>query len=86
MEILLQTLKPDYADVLRRVDLLEQSRGEVAATLGITVNNLTIRLYRARQALRRALALTCETCPIHGYLDCGCAYTKQVRGRPPRRN
>jgi RNA polymerase sigma-70 factor (ECF subfamily) len=79
MEKLLPTLRPEYADILRRVDLLEQTREAVAEALGMTVNNLTVRLHRARRALRRALELTCETCPIHGYLDCGCPYTKRLK-------
>lgn len=78
---LLPLLKPEYAEVLWRVDLLGEARESVAAGLGTTLNNLTVRLYRARRALRRALELTCETCPIHGYLDCGCGYTQRLRSR-----
>jgi hypothetical protein len=75
----LPALKPEYAEVLRRVDLAEEARETAAAALGITIGNLTVRLHRARQALRRVLELTCETCPIHGYLDCGCEYTRRLR-------
>lgn len=81
---LLPLLKPEYADILRRVDLESEPREAVATALGLTPGNLTVRLHRARQALRRALQLTCETCPIHGYLDCGCEYMKRLRsGRLP---
>lgn len=81
---LLPLLKPEYAEILRRVDLENEPRETVAAALGLTLGNLTVRLHRARQALRRALQLTCETCPIHGYLDCGCEYMKRLRsGRLP---
>lgn len=81
---LLPLLKPEYTEVLRRVDLENELREAVAAALGLTLGNLTVRLHRARQALRRALQLTCETCPIHGYLDCGCEYMKRLRsGRLP---
>lgn len=76
---LLPLLRSDYAEVLRRVDMENESREAVAAALGLTPGNLTVRLHRARQALRRALQLTCQTCPIHGYLDCGCDYTKRLR-------
>jgi RNA polymerase sigma-70 factor (ECF subfamily) len=75
----LPALKPEYAEILRRVDLAEESREAVAAALGLTMGNLTVRLHRARQALRRVLELTCETCPIHGYLDCGCEYSRKLR-------
>jgi RNA polymerase sigma factor (sigma-70 family) len=69
---LLPTLKPEYAEVLWRVDLLETPRQEVAHALGLTVNNITVRLHRARQAMKRALLLSCETCPEHGFLRCAC--------------
>ena len=69
---LLPTLKPAYADILRRVDLLGEPRQQVAAVLGVTVQNLTVRLHRARQALKRALLLWCTTCPEHGFLRCAC--------------
>jgi RNA polymerase sigma factor (sigma-70 family) len=81
---LLPLLKPEYTDTLRRVDLENEPREAVAAALGLTLGNLTVRLHRARQALRRALQLTCDTCPIQGYLDCGCEYMKRLRsGRLP---
>jgi len=69
---LLPTLKPEYADILRRVELLGEPRQQVAAALGVTVNNVTVRLHRARQAIRRALLLACTTCPEHGFLRCAC--------------
>ena len=53
---LLPRLKPDYAKVIEQVDLLERSRAEAASDLGVTTNNLTVRLHRARAALRTQLA------------------------------
>ena len=52
---LLPRLKPEYADVIYRMDLLDRSRAEAAGELGISVNNLTVRLHRARAALREQL-------------------------------
>jgi RNA polymerase sigma factor (sigma-70 family) len=78
---LLPLLKPEYADVLRRAELKNEPQEAIAAALGLTPGNLAVRLHRARQALRRALQLSCKTCPIHGYLDCGCEYTKRLRSR-----
>jgi RNA polymerase sigma factor (sigma-70 family) len=69
---LLPTLKPEYADILRRVDLLGEPRQQVATALGVTVNNVTVRLHWARQAIKRALLLWCTTCPEHGFLRCAC--------------
>jgi RNA polymerase sigma factor (sigma-70 family) len=75
---LLPTLKPEYAEVIRRVDLQKKSREKVATSLGTTVNNLTVRLHRARSALRRRLEQTCLTCPIHGFFDCCCDYARRM--------
>jgi RNA polymerase sigma factor (sigma-70 family) len=75
---LLPTLKPQYAEVIRRVDLEGESRRRVAASLQITENNLTVRLYRGRAALRRQLLQTCLTCPQHGFLQCDCANARRA--------
>ena len=68
----LPTLKPEYYDVLRRIDLAGESRSKVAETSGLTLNNLTVRLHRARQALKRALLSRCGTCTDVGFMDCEC--------------
>lgn len=72
MNELLPTLKPEYAELLRQVDLLERPVGEVAAELHITPNNASVRLHRARQGLKRRLEASCGTCAVHGCLDCSC--------------
>jgi RNA polymerase sigma-70 factor (ECF subfamily) len=77
---LLPTLKPEYADILRRVDLLGEPRQQVAAALGVTVQNIAVRLHRARQALKSALLLWCTTCPEHGFLRCACALPLRTPG------
>tara|TARA_R110002110_G_scaffold85816_4_gene223942 strand:- start:285924 stop:286538 length:615 start_codon:yes stop_codon:yes gene_type:complete len=76
---LLPTLKPEYADILWRADLIGESREGIADALGISESNLRVRLHRARQALRQRLEETCRTCPIHGYLDCDCDYGARMR-------
>jgi RNA polymerase sigma factor (sigma-70 family) len=77
---LLPTLKPEYADILRRADLLGEPSQQVAAALGVTVQNVAVRLHRARQALKRALLLWCTTCPEHGFLRCACALPLRTPG------
>ena len=69
---LLPTLKPEYAEMLRIVDLEERPLAEAAEALGITTNNAAVRAHRARQALKRQLERTCATCATHGCLDCRC--------------
>jgi|JI10StandDraft_1071094.scaffolds.fasta_scaffold353563_2 RNA polymerase sigma factor (sigma-70 family) len=71
-EGLLPTLKPAYSDLLRRIDLGGQTPESVANNLGISANNLQVRLHRARQALRKSLEHTCGACSEHGCLDCSC--------------
>lgn len=69
---LLPTLKPEYGEVIWRADLLEESRESIAESLGTSVNNINVRLHRARGALRERLLQMCRTCVIHGFLDCDC--------------
>lgn len=54
------------------MDLLGELRERVAASLGVTLNNVTVRLHRGRQALKKRLQEMRLTCPIHGFLDCRC--------------
>jgi len=77
-ESVLPSLKAEYAEVLRRVDLGEEEPAQVAATLGITLNNLTVRLHRARQSLRKSLEKICGVCTRHGCLDCTCEHTRHA--------
>jgi len=78
---LLPTIKPEYAEVVWRVDLQEQPRETVARDLGITLNNITVRLHRGRQALKTRLEQMCLTCPVHGFLDCDCDAAEKARAR-----
>ena len=70
---LLPMIAPQYADVIRQLDLDEKSPEAVAETLGISRNNLNVRLHRARQQLKQRLEETCRVCARHGCLDCDCA-------------
>jgi RNA polymerase sigma-70 factor (ECF subfamily) len=69
---LLPALKPEYAEMVRQVDLEGRSVHEVAQEAGITANNAGVRLHRARQALKKQLERSCGTCTAHGCLDCSC--------------
>jgi RNA polymerase sigma factor (sigma-70 family) len=76
---LLPTLKPDYAEVIWRADILGEPRDRIAASLGITLNNVTARIHRGRQALKKRLEEMCLTCPVHGFLDCRCDEAERIR-------
>jgi RNA polymerase sigma-70 factor (ECF subfamily) len=68
----IDTLKPEYADLVRRVDLEGASVPDVARAAGITANNAGVKLHRARAALRDKLLGVCGACARHGCLDCRC--------------
>ncbi len=71
---ILPTMKPEYGEVIERVDLQGKEQEEVADELGITRNNLKVRLHRARTQLRERLEQTCRSCAAHGCLDCSCKH------------
>ncbi|VAW22499.1 hypothetical protein MNBD_ALPHA12-2170 [hydrothermal vent metagenome] len=77
LHALLPAMRPDQADLVRRVDLGEEDRAVVAADLGIGAGTLGVRLHRARQALRRTLLTSCSSCCEHGFGDCGCGSGKE---------
>jgi RNA polymerase sigma factor (sigma-70 family) len=66
------TLKPEYAAAIRRVDLDEVPVQTFASEAGITANNAAVRLFRAREALRKQVKAACGTCAEHGCADCTC--------------
>jgi RNA polymerase sigma-70 factor (ECF subfamily) len=69
---LLDTIRTDYADALRQVDLEGGSVSGYAERAGITANNASVRLHRARRALQRQLVRCCGVCMDHACLDCTC--------------
>ena len=71
---LIPTLKPEYAQVTKAIDLDGESPENVARRLGISRNNLKVRTHRARQALRKRLEETCGICAEHHCLDCSCKH------------
>jgi len=76
---LLPTLKPEYAEVIWRADILGEPRDRIAASLGTTMNNISVRIHRGRQALKQRLEEMCLTCPVHGFLDCRCEEAEHIR-------
>jgi RNA polymerase sigma-70 factor (ECF subfamily) len=69
---LVDTLKPEYASALRRIDLDGATAAEFAREAGITANNANVRVHRARLALRKQVEKSCGTCATHGCFDCQC--------------
>ena len=67
-----ETLKPEYALALRRIDVDGVSVQDYAAEAGITANNAGVRVFRARQALRKRVVKWCGACAERGCIDCTC--------------
>ena len=68
----LALLRAEQAEIIRRIDLADEPRELVALELGVTVNNITVRLHRARQALKGRLEEICEACEDENYFVCRC--------------
>ena len=66
------TLKPEYAEALREIDVEGMAVTAFAAGRGLSPSNAGVRLFRARQALKRQVTASCGTCAEHGCLDCSC--------------
>lgn len=69
---LADTLRPEYREALQRVEVEGVPVKEYAAGLGITASNAGVRVFRAREALRRQVVRSCGTCATHGCVDCSC--------------
>lgn len=69
---LLEQLHPNYREILQRVDLDEEPLGAVATSLGISTNNATVRLHRARKALSESLLARCGTSSVRSCQACAC--------------
>jgi RNA polymerase sigma factor (sigma-70 family) len=83
-----ETLKPEYAAALRRIDVDGVSIADYAAQNGITPNNARVRVFRAREALRKRVVRWCGACAERGCIDCtcgepgsaGCAHSRNANG------
>jgi RNA polymerase sigma-70 factor (ECF subfamily) len=75
------TLKPAYAALLRRVDLNGESVQDAAKALKLTPNNASVTLHRARRDLREKLKSFCGACADGACLDCDCAPVSEKKDR-----
>jgi len=75
------TLKPEYAEALQRIEVEGLAVKEYAEQLGISANNAAVRVHRAREALKKRVMQSCGTCAEHGCVDCTCSDSRE-RQRP----
>lgn len=83
---LLPSVPEQYRALLQQIDLAGKDPEEVAAALGVSTNNLTVRLHRARKHLRELLSKNCRACSKHGCLDCTCGDAAGRIGTTPIRS
>lgn len=69
------TLKADYADALQTIDIEGLPVKTYAQQRGLTAGNAGVRVFRAREALKRRIQESCGTCAEHGCRDCDCLRT-----------
>ena len=67
------TLKPEYREALERIEVEGLAVKEFAEEAGISPQNAAVRVFRARDALRREVMRCCGSCAEKGCVDCTCA-------------
>ena len=66
------TLKPEYAEALQAVEVGGTPVKAFAEQKGLSANNAGVRVFRAREALKKRVMESCGTCAEHGCVDCTC--------------
>jgi RNA polymerase sigma factor (sigma-70 family) len=69
-EKMLPAMKPSHAELLRRVELHGEPVAKAAVALGMTPNNASVTLHRARGDLRAKLMAFCGDCACLDDCDC----------------
>jgi RNA polymerase sigma factor (sigma-70 family) len=66
------TLKPEYAEALQAIDIQGTPVKAFAEARGLSASNAGVRVFRAREALKKRVTESCGTCAEHGCLNCTC--------------
>ena len=66
------TLKAEYAEALQAIDVQGTPVKTFAAQRGLSTSNAGVRVFRAREALKKRVIESCGTCAEHGCVDCTC--------------
>jgi RNA polymerase sigma factor (sigma-70 family) len=72
IEAMIPSLKPQAAELIRRVELNGEPVQVAAKELGITSSNASVTLHRARKELGKQLETFCGECASGACLDCDC--------------
>ncbi|MEO7135610.1 MAG: RNA polymerase sigma factor [Vicinamibacterales bacterium] len=68
------TLKPEYAEALQAVEVRGTPVKAFAEQKGLSANNAGVRLFRAREALKKRVKESCGVCAEHGCVNCTCRH------------
>ena len=66
------TLKLEYAEALQAIDVQGTAVKTFAEQRGLSASNAGVRVFRAREALKKRVVESCGTCAEHGCLNCTC--------------
>jgi RNA polymerase sigma-70 factor (ECF subfamily) len=66
------TLKPEYAEALESIEIAGTPVKMFAEQKGLSASNAAVRVFRAREALKKRVTESCGTCAEHGCLNCTC--------------
>jgi RNA polymerase sigma factor (sigma-70 family) len=69
---LASTLKAEYAEALQKIDVEGTPVKTFATERQLSASNAGVRVFRAREALKKRLMESCGTCAEHGCRDCHC--------------
>ena len=66
------TLKPEYAEALEAIEVAGTPVKTFAEQKGLSSSNAGVRVFRAREALKKRVTESCGTCADHGCVNCTC--------------
>jgi RNA polymerase sigma factor (sigma-70 family) len=66
------TLKPEYAEALQAIEVTGTQVKAYAEQKGLSSSNAAVRVFRAREALKKRVIESCGTCAEHGCVNCTC--------------
>ncbi len=66
------TLKPEYAEALQAIEVGGTPVKAFAEQKGLSSSNAAVRVFRAREALKKRVTESCGTCAEHGCMNCTC--------------
>ena len=71
---LASTLKPEYAEALQAIEVAGTPVRTFAEQNGLSSSNAAVRVFRAREALKKRVTESCGVCAEHGCVNCTCRH------------